>query len=64
MEIDEENILPKEEKEEIIEHEGIERLKRMIRERIIDITTDNLVKRYIGERLLNIREKIEMNKYE
>lgn len=64
LEIDEENVFPKDEEKEIFEHEGIEGLKSLIRERVIDIATDNLVKRYIGERLLNIREKIEMNKYE
>ncbi|WP_291727879.1 hypothetical protein [Bernardetia sp.] len=66
LEIDEENILPKEEVTEIIESEGVEGFKKILKEVVIDNVVNNLAKRYVGERLLNLsrREKIEMNKYE
>lgn len=64
LNVDEEIFFSKDEKKEIIESGGIEGFKMLVKEQVIDTATDNLVTRYIGERLLNIREKIEMNKYE
>lgn len=66
LEIDEEIFFSNDEKKEIIDHGGIEEFEMLVKEQVIDTATDNLVKRYIGERLLNLslREKIEMNKYE
>ena len=53
-----------EEIEEILEREGQEGLERTIKSEIICRATNRIVKRYLGTKLVEIQESIELYEYE
>lgn len=53
-----------EEIEEILEREGQKGLERTIKSEIICRATNRIVKRYLGAKLVEIQESIELNEYE
>lgn len=59
----EEELLSKEDVEEIIETEGEEMLKKIIESERIAQAADNLVQRYLGTSLSNINQEIELLEY-
>lgn len=64
LEINGEELFSLEEREEIIKYEGEEGLRHGIENSIICEATNNLAKRYIGYKLMEINKRIELTKYE
>ena len=62
-EIKEDNLFDSKEVEEIIENEGIEYFKNLVKYEKICIAANNLAKRYIGVGLVEIQDRIEMIEY-
>lgn len=64
LEIKEDEIFRLEEKEEIVEEEGEDVFKEMVKAEKVCRVANILAKRYIGAGIVEIKERIELNEYE